>query len=86
MARDEPSDRRYREYGQSWEIAAALWDGPRTLPEIVDHFHSYIRLLGLFSVTGRMERRHRQMAKRIEETVEELMERGWVMREASSMR
>ena len=70
-----------REYGQSWEIAAALWDGPRTLPEIVDHFHSYIRLLGLFSVTGRMERRHRQMAKRIEETVEELMERGWVVRE-----
>ncbi len=70
-----------REYGQSWEIAAALWDGPRTLPEIVDHFHSYIRLLGLFSVTGRMERRHRQMAKRIEEAVEELIERGWVVRE-----
>jgi len=70
-----------REYGQSWEIAAALWDGPRTLPEIVDHFHSYIRLLGLFSVTGRMERRHRQMARRIEEAVEELIERGWVVRE-----
>jgi len=74
-------ERQYKEYGQSWEIAAALWDGPRTLPEIVDHFHSYIRLLGLFSVTGRMERRHERMAKRIKESVERLTERGWVARE-----
>ena len=81
MSGQGSTERRLREYGQSWEIAAALWDGPRTLPEIVDHFHSYIRLLGLFSVTGRMERRHRQMAKRIEEAVEELIERGWVVRE-----
>ena len=81
MSGQGSTERRLREYGQSWEIAAALWDGPRALPEIVDHFHSYIRLLGLFSVTGRMERRHRQMAKRIEEAVEELIERGWVVRE-----
>jgi|GEM_PF-6766375 hypothetical protein len=70
-----------KEYGQSWEIAAALWDGPRTLPEIVDHFHSYLRLLGFFGVTGRMERRHRRMEKRIEEAVEQLIERGWVVGE-----
>ena len=81
MSGQSSTERRLREYGQSWEIAAALWDGPRALPEIVDHFHSYIRLLGLFSVTGRMERRHRQMAKRIEEAVEQLIERGWVVRE-----
>ena len=74
-------ERQYREYGQSWEIAAALWDGPRTLSEIVDHFHGYARLLGLFSVTKRMEQRHERMAKRIRETLEELTERGWVARE-----
>ena len=70
-----------KEYGQSWEIAAALWDGPKTLPEIVEHFYSYIRLLGFFGVTRRMERRHERMAKRIEEALEGLIERGWAVRE-----
>jgi len=81
MSEQNSSKRQQKEYGLSWEIVAALWDGPRTLPEIVDHFHSYIRLLGFFSVTGRMKRRHERMAKRIEEALEELIERGWVVRE-----
>ena len=81
MSEQGSSKRQQKEYGQSWEIAAALWDGPKTLPKIVDHFYSYVRLLGFFSVTGRMERRHERMAKRIEETLEELIERGWVVRE-----
>ena len=81
MSQHKSDERQYREYGQSWEIAAALWDGPRTLPEIVDHFHGYIRLLGLFSITRRMEGHHQRMAKRIEEAVEQLTERGWVVRE-----
>ncbi len=71
----------YKEYGQSWEIASALWDGPRTLPEIVDHFHSYIRLLGFFNVTRRMARRHGTMAARIEAMLEALIARGWIVRE-----
>jgi hypothetical protein len=70
-----------KDYGQTWEIAAALWDGPKTLPEIVGHFYSYIRLLGLFRVTKRMERRHGKMAERIEDAVEALVERGWVVRQ-----
>lgn len=71
----------YKEYGQSWEIAAALWDGPRTLPEIVDHFHSYVRLLGFFNVTRRMARRHGTMAARIEAMLDALIARGWIVRE-----
>jgi len=81
MPDQKSSKRQYREYGQSWEVAAALWDGPKTLSEIVNHFHSYIRLLGFFSITERMERRHDRMKKRIEETLEELIERSWVVRE-----
>jgi Co/Zn/Cd efflux system component len=81
MAKDSSSNQSQKEYRQSWEIAAALWDGPKVLPEIVDHFHSYIRLLGFFSVTRRMERRHGRMAQRIENAVEALVERGWVVRE-----
>ena len=81
MARDESRDRRHKEYAQSWEIAAALWDGPRTPSEIVDSFQSYIRLLGFFNVTGRMERRHERMAKRIKAALENLITRGWVVRD-----
>ena len=81
MVEQNADERDLREYGQSWEVAAALWDGPKTLPEIVDHFYSYIRLLGFFKITKRMKRRHGKMAERIEETVEALIERGWVVRE-----
>jgi DNA-binding PadR family transcriptional regulator len=81
MSEQNSSQKQRKEYGQSWEIAAALWDGPRTLSEIVEHFHSYIRLLGFFSVTRRMEQRHERMAKRIEEMLEELTERGWIERQ-----
>ena len=78
MSKAKTSEPQLKEWGQSWEIAAALWDGPKTLPEIVDHFYSYIRLLGLFRVTKRMERRHQKMAGRIEEALKTLVERGWV--------
>jgi hypothetical protein len=81
MSEQDSRKQQLNEYGQSWEIAAALWDGPKTLPEIVDHFYSYIRLLGFFRVTKRMERRHQQMAERIEETLEALTERGWIERQ-----
>jgi len=81
MPEQNSSNLQQKEYGQSWEIAAALWDGPRTFSEIVDHFHSYIRLLGFFSISERLEQRYEQMAKRLEEALEELTERGWVVRE-----
>ena len=80
MAEQSDSGPRLRDYGETWEIAAALWDGPRTLAEIVDHFYGYIRLLGLYRVTRRMERRHGKMAERIEANVEALVARGWVER------
>ena len=71
----------YKEYGQSWEIAAALWDGPKTIAEIVEHFHSYIRLLGFLNITGRMARRHGMMAERIETILNALIARGWAEKE-----
>ena len=50
------SQRQPGEYGQSWEVAACLWDGPRTPDGIADHFRSYLRWMGLFSITERFER------------------------------
>ena len=81
MTEAEQERPKLKEWGQSWEIAAALWDGPRTLAEIVDHFHSYVRLVGLFRVTRRMERRHEKMAGRIADGVDALVKRGWVERQ-----
>jgi cation diffusion facilitator family transporter len=81
MPRHHRRDRQRDEYGQSWEIATALWDGPRTMDEIVEHFRSYVRFLGLFSVIERLERRDRaaRMVAFVRETLDEMMARGWIV-------
>jgi len=81
MSRRHRRDHQRDEHGQTWEIAAALWDGPRTLDEIVEHFRSYVRFLGLFSITERLERHDRaeRMVAFVTETLEDLIERGWVV-------
>jgi hypothetical protein len=74
---------REHQYGQSWAIAAALWDGPMTLPEIAENFRGYLRIFGLFSVTDRLEifDKKMRMNARIEENIGKLIDRGWVERE-----
>jgi len=79
MSEGKLRKQQFKEYGQSWEIAAALLDGPRTLAEIVDHFYSYARLIGFFGATKRMKRRHERMAKRIEDALNQLKERSWIV-------
>jgi hypothetical protein len=71
------------DYGQIWEVAAYLRDGPRTPDEIADHFHSYLRWMGLFAITQRFERPDKdlRMAAFIQETMDEMLDRGWVVRE-----
>jgi hypothetical protein len=46
------SQRQPGEYRQSWGVAACLWGGPSTPDGIADHFRSYLRWMGLFSITG----------------------------------
>lgn len=53
-------------------------DGPRTLHEISDQFYSYLRFLGLFR---RTERLARDKTASVRERLEELTERGWVVRQ-----
>jgi len=67
-----------REYGQSWEIAAALWDNPRSFEEIVDYFHAYLRWFG-FLLGRRRSRLHGRMIDGIRSTLHVLVERGWVV-------
>ena len=35
------------DYGQYYDLAAALVDGPKTLQQIEGHYQSYLRLLGI---------------------------------------
>ncbi|MBN1250444.1 MAG: cation transporter, partial [Anaerolineae bacterium] len=69
------------EVGQSWGIAAFLWDGPKTLAEIAERFRSYPRLLGAYRITDRMERRHGRMDARLKAKMAELAALGWVVHE-----
>lgn len=70
-----------QEYGQSWAIATALWDGPKTLEEIAVYFRRYPRLLGFYRSTGRMRKRHGGMPDRIAAKMVELTALGWIERE-----
>ena len=36
-------------YGQYYDLAAALVDGPKTLEQIEGHYQSYLRLIGIFT-------------------------------------
>jgi hypothetical protein len=40
MPRQHRRDHPRREYGESWEVAAYMLDGPRTPDEIADHYGS----------------------------------------------
>jgi len=79
MRRDRRSRRRHGDYGESYEIAAALWDHPMTSGQIVDHFHGYLRLMGLFSVWLRLQERRDSSEEHFTEVLQEMIERGWVV-------
>ena len=83
MSRRHGRDRQREEHGQSWEVAAALWDEPKTASEIADHLRGYLRVMGLFTVAARMERGDRSARMRafVEETLGDLVQRGWVVRQ-----
>ena len=81
--RHDHAHEHHEDYGQAWEVAACLQDGPRTPDEIADHFHSYLRWMGLFAITQRFERPDKdlRMAAFVQETLDEMLDRGWVVRE-----
>ena len=69
------------DYGQRWEIAAFLADGPRTIDEIGNHYQSYLRFMGLFNVAVRLEgvEKKRRMHENILESMQLMLRDGWVV-------
>lgn len=78
MAKQPSGDKTHRRYIRDIRVAATLLDGPRSLEEIVHRSYSYLVPLGLFKTT---ERQVRGQTASVEERLEDLLERGWIVRE-----
>jgi hypothetical protein len=77
-------EHKIRIFGRTRQIAAALWDGPKTHAELAEYFHAYLRFLGLFNFRERLGYLHDWMGGEVEGKLEELIERGWVVRQGET--
>lgn len=70
------------DYGQRWEIAAFLADGPRSLEEIAEHYKSYIRFIGFFGVSSRLDKEEARQALRenVQRCLDQMLMDGWIKR------
>lgn len=64
------------ERGHRWAMAATLWDGAKTVEEIITYFHSYFRFLGLFHVAVHHEQKNLTVPF-VKETLADLMAHDW---------
>jgi len=79
MRREHSNLFQHDDYGERWEIAAALVDGPKTPAEVAEHLNSYLRFVGLFGLAARLGRPHDQrLAQFAERTLQEMLQTGWV--------
>lgn len=83
MSNPRSRDHRYHhDYGERWEIAAVLMERPKTVAEIEDHFHSYLRFMGLFRLIERWTHHHQRsenMREFVQKTLKDLVDCGWVI-------
>ena len=79
MRREHSRRFQHDDYGERWEIAASLVDGPKTPQEVADHLNSYLRFVGLLGLAARLGRAHdTRLAEFAERTLQELLQMGWV--------
>lgn len=67
------------EYGQSWMLAAALLDGPRTFAEFKEYYRIMGRRFGIF--VDLLNRSNRGMDQTLERGLQILLKRGWAVKE-----
>jgi divalent metal cation (Fe/Co/Zn/Cd) transporter/protein-S-isoprenylcysteine O-methyltransferase Ste14 len=81
--------RKRHEYGQSWMLAAALLEGPRTIEQLEEYYRIMGRRFGVFiDLIDRGTRRHQTegekqpvtgMRLNLERTLELIVKRGWAV-------
>ena len=65
-------------YGQLYDLAAALIDGPKTFDQIAEHYKSYLRLIGIYAPLDPVRLDENEFSKEILASLDQLVERGWV--------
>jgi hypothetical protein len=78
MSKQSSGDERHSRYIGDIRVAATLLDGPKALEEIVHRSYGYLIPLGLLKKTERLAR---DQTTSVKERLEDLMERGWIVRE-----
>ncbi len=87
--------RRGHEYGQSWMVAAALLDGPRTIDELEKYYRVLGRRFAVFLDVWDRSRKARsldggppksEIRMNLERCLDLVRERGWVVREGECYR
>ena len=83
MSKQKSRKRKHIDHGEGYEITVSLIEGPLTLDEIVEHYHSYIRYIGLFNVSERLKQRQREphIHEHVREKLEDLTKKGWIVPE-----
>lgn len=76
MSKQRSGDQKHRQYIGDIRVAATLLDGPRAFEEIVHRSYGYLIPVGLFKTT---ERQVLDQTASVEERLEDLMERGWIV-------
>jgi len=71
------------EFGQSWGIAACLWDGPCTAAEIEHRLWGYLRFAGLMAIDARLTAADKKdhVTGRLGGEIDHLVAKGWVERQ-----
>jgi hypothetical protein len=78
MSPQHSRDLKHRQYIQRIRVTATLLDGPRTYNEILDRFYGYLMPMAFFKKAERLVRDQRGP---LNETLEELLECGWIIHE-----
>lgn len=67
----------HNEYGQSWFLAAALIDGPRSLEQLKEYYHIVARRFGMF--INVMEKNGRlDLEENLRSNLEDLLSQDWI--------
>ncbi|MGC9313040.1 MAG: cation diffusion facilitator family transporter, partial [Sediminispirochaetaceae bacterium] len=69
----------HSEYGQSWMLAAALLDGPRTFDDFVEYYRIMGRRFGVF--VDLLDRSSNRFETTLERGLQVLLQRGWAVKE-----
>jgi hypothetical protein len=72
------SGRKKDNVGQYNDLAVALFDGPKTLEEIKEHYESYLRLLGIFTPLTPFKFNEEEWDREIKGSISVLEDWGWV--------